>query len=225
MSIHVAILKREYLRLILSGQKTVESRLMKLRCAPFEMVKPDERLFFKVSGGPFMATALAEEVHDYADQSPAEIDALAERWNPAVCGPPEYWRDRRDRAFATMIRLRRVEPLDVGPAFAKQNMRAWYVLDDDASPLMDVVLGRGALKNHYVSLSHASAALRESAVTLILPDGQTVETDFADGGPMLRWRGWRRYFTAFAMRRGDTVRFVALGSRRYRVMFLREGAR
>lgn len=124
-----------------------------------------------------------------------------------------------------MIRLQRVEPLDVGPAFTKQNMRAWYVLEDAASPRMDVVLERGSLKNHYVSLPKASDALRESGLTLILPDGETVETDFADGGAMLRWRGWRRYFAAFAMKRGDTVRFVALGSRRYRVLFLRENAR
>lgn len=225
MLIHVAILKREYLRLILSGQKTVERRLMKVRCPPFGVVKPGERLFFKVSGGPFMGTALAEEIRDYADQSPEQIDALCEQWNPAVCGPAEYWQERRDRLYATMIRLQRVEPLDVGPAFTKQNMRAWYVLEDAASPLMDVVLERGALKNHYVSLPKASDALRESGLTLILPDGETVETDFADGGAMLRWRGWRRYFAAFAMKRGDTVRFVALGSRRYRVLFLRENAR
>ncbi|MEM7624809.1 MAG: ASCH domain-containing protein [Planctomycetota bacterium] len=225
MSIHVAILKREYLRLILSGQKTVESRLMKARCPPFGMVKPGERLFFKVSGGPFMATALAEDVHDYADQTPEQIDELCERWNPAVCAPEDYWRGRRDRPYVTMIRLRQVETFDVGPAFAKQNMRAWYVLEDAASPLMDVLIEPGALKNHYVSLPKASASLRESELTLILPDERAVDTDFADGGPMLRWRGWRRYFAAFAMEPGDTVRFVALGSRRYRIFFLRRGIR
>ncbi|MEL7088885.1 MAG: ASCH domain-containing protein [Planctomycetota bacterium] len=225
MSIHVAILKREYLRLILSGQKAVESRLMKVRCPPFGLVTRGERLFFKVSGGPFMATALADEVHDFADQTPAQIDALCDRWNPAVCGPLAYWRERRDRPFVTLIRLRRVEALDVGPSFAKQNMRAWYVLDNEASPLMDVTLERGALKNHYISLPKASASLRESNLTLVLPDGEQINTDFADGGAMLRWRGWGRYFEAFAMKRGDTVRLVALGGRRYRVLFLRESAR
>lgn len=221
MSIHIAILKREYLRMILAGQKTVESRLMKVRCPPFGMVKSGERLFFKVSGGPFMATALADEVHDFADQAPADIDRLAEAWNPAVCGLKEYWDERRDRPFVTLVRLRNVEPMDVGPAFSKQNMRAWYVLDDAANPLLDVELKRGALKNNYVSIPDASDALRDSSVTLELPDGETVETDFVDGGSMLRWRGWNRYFTAFALRPGDAVRFVALGGRRYRVLFLR----
>ncbi|MEO0514988.1 MAG: hypothetical protein AAF086_06800 [Planctomycetota bacterium] len=221
MSIHVAILKREYLRMILSGQKTVESRLAKVRCPPFGVVKPGERLFFKASGGPFMATAIAESVHDYADQSPEQIDELYEQWNPAVCGPLDYWQGRRDRPFATMIRLRRVEPMEVGPKFAVQNMRAWYVLADEVNPLMDVTLKRGAIKNHYVSLGQASEALRSTTLTLELPDGQEVETDFADGGSMLRWRGWRRYFEAFGLQAGDVVRFVALGGRRYRVRFIR----
>ena len=221
MSIHIAILKREYLRMILAGQKTVESRLAKVRCPPFESVKPGERLFFKASGGPFMATAIADEVHDYADQTPEQIDALCEQWNPAVCGPLEYWRDRRDRPFVTMIRLGNVEPMDIGPKFKVQNMRAWYVLPDEASPLMDITLKRGAIKNNYVSLPGVSESLRDGQLTLELPDGETVETDFADGGPMLRWRGWGRYFRAFGLKPGDTVRFVAVGGRLYRVRFLR----
>lgn len=221
MPIHVAILKREYLRMILSGQKTVESRLAKVRCPPFGKVSPGERLFFKASGGPFMATAIAEAVTDYAEQTPEQIDGLFEQWNAAVCGPQAYWQDRRDRPFATMIRLRRVEPMDVGPKFTVQNMRAWYVLPDEANPLMDITLKRGALKNHYVSLSEASESLRCGTLTLELPDGEEVQTDFADGGPMLRWRGWRRYFDAFGLQAGDAVRFVAVGGRRYRVRFIR----
>lgn len=224
MSIHVAILKREYLRMILTGQKTVESRLTKLRCPPIGMVEPGQRLFFKASGGPFMATALAESVHDYEALTPERIDGLCEQWNPAVCGPLDYWRDRRDRRFATMIRLDRVEPLEVGPKFAAQNMRAWYVLDDSASPLMDVTLTRGAIENHYVSLTEASEALRKDAVTLEMPDAEIVETDFVDGKAMLRWRGWGRYFEAFALRPGDTVRLIAVGGRRYLVRFIRQPA-
>ncbi|MBB6431735.1 ASCH domain-containing protein [Algisphaera agarilytica] len=221
MSIHVAILKREYLRMILSGQKTVESRLSKLRCAPFKSVSTGERLFLKASGGPFMATAIAGAVHDYADQTPEQIDALCDQWNPAVCGPLAYWRDRRDRPFATMIRLRNVEPMDVGPKLAVQNMRAWYVLPDEASPLMDVSLKPGALRNRYLSLPESSPAMRSQPLTLEMPDHESVQTDFVDGGPMLRWRGWGWYYDAFALEAGDVVRFVALGGRRYRVRFIR----
>ena len=221
MSLHVAILKPEYIRMILEGRKAVESRLSKLRTPPFGVVREGERIFFKASGGPFMAMAFAEEVHHLADQTPADLDRLQHVWNPAVCGPAEYWMERRDRPFATFIRLRGVEPMSVGPAFKPQNMRAWYVLDESADPVTDVTLTAGAIRNHYLSLPVASAALRESPVSLQMPDGETVQTDFVEGGPMLRWRGWARYYAAFAVRPGDAVRFVALGSRRYRVRFVR----
>ncbi|MEO1237711.1 MAG: ASCH domain-containing protein [Planctomycetota bacterium] len=223
MAVHVAILRREYAAMVLSGRKTVESRLMKVRCPPFGVVNVGDRLYVKVSGGPFVARATAASVHDYADQTPEQVDALRERWNPAVCGPRAYWDERRDRPFATMVRLMGVEPTDVGPRFAPRHMRAWYVLDDTADPVMDVPLTRGAVRNRYVSVPTASAAMRGAALTLELPDGAEVETGFVDGGPMLRWRGWGAYFEANGLRAGDLVRLVALGGRRYRVRFRRKG--
>ncbi|MEM8737392.1 MAG: hypothetical protein AAGG38_02800 [Planctomycetota bacterium] len=221
MPIHVAVLQREYLRMILAGQKTVESRLAKVRCPPFGAVTAGERLFFKASGGSFMATALADEVHDHAHQTPTQLDALRTRWNPAVCGTDEYWNQRRDRPFATFIRLRGVEPLDCGPRYKTQNMRAWYTLTDTANPLLDIKLRRGAYKNRYVQLPQASEAMRAAAFSLELPDGNIVETDLVPGSTRVRWRGWKRYFDAFGLRPGDTIRFVALGDRRYRVLFRR----
>lgn len=224
MSIHVAILKREYLRLILTGQKRVESRLMKHRMSPFRQVAPGDRLYFKASGGPFMAMAVAESVTDLEAQRPEEIDALAQCWNPAVCGEMGYWHDRRDRPFVTLVRFDRVEPIDVGPAFKVQNMRAWYVLPDEADPVREVVLSGGAIRNRYLSLTGVSDAMRGRDVTLVLPDGHEIATDFARGGPMLRWRGWGAYYEAFGLREGDHVRLVALGGRRYGVRFVRRRA-
>ena len=62
MPVHVAILLRPYIKLILSGRKTVESRLTITPRAPFEGIKPGDRIFFKASAGPYMATAVADAV-------------------------------------------------------------------------------------------------------------------------------------------------------------------
>lgn len=221
MSIHVAILYREYVEMILAGTKTVESRLSKVRCPPWGQVRAGERLFFKVSSGSFCATAVAEAVLDLEGQTPADIDRLRERWNPTIRGDDAYWAKKRQCPFVTLVHLRDVEPLDVGPRYRVQQMRAWYVLDEEVSPLREVTLTRGAIRNGYVSLSGVSAQLREQAVTLVMPDGAEVTTEFTRGGPMLRWRGWRGYFERDAMEAGDTVRLVALGERRYRVQFVR----
>ena len=51
--IHVAILKPNYIRDILAGDKTIESRFTKTNQPPHGRVAVGERLFLKASGGPF----------------------------------------------------------------------------------------------------------------------------------------------------------------------------
>ena len=225
MPIHVAILKRRYVEAILAGTKTVESRLSKVRCAPHGQVVPGERLFMKVSGGPFLATAIAGPVLDLEDQTPGDIDRLSREWNDRVGGDAAYWESKRASPFVTMVELTHVEPLDVGPRYRPAYMRAWYVLPDAASPLLDIPLTGGAIRNGYLSLPDASERMRRDELTLHLPDGRAVVTRFAEqpgGGhkPILQWRGWRRYYAAAGLRVGDTVRLVALGDRHYAVRFL-----
>lgn len=220
MPIHVAILKREYLRMILDGRKAVESRLSKVNCPPHGLVSPGERLFFKASAGPFMATALAAKVEDHDDLTPDKIQALRDRWNPAVCGDDAYWQLKQHARFATFIRLQNVEVLEAGPVYKPQNMRAWYALPDTHNPLRDIALTAAALRNHYLLLPGVSPEARGRSWTLHLPDGERIETEFADRGNMLRWRGWGRYFDAFAMKPGDTVRLIAERPGHYAIRFI-----
>ncbi len=219
MPVHVAILKPSYLRAILDGRKTIESRLSKVACAPFGCVKRGERLFLKASGGPFMGTATAGEVMEWDSLTPQVVAEIERRYRPAIGGDDDYWQRKRDAVVATLIRLREVEPLDVGPAFAPANMKAWHMLPDERDIVRDVGLSAGNIRQRHVSIKGASADLRQHSVTLIMPDGVEVATDFPPGKAMLRWRGWGRYFDAFAVAPGDTVRFVAVGPWRYRVTF------
>ena len=66
--------------------------------------------------------------------------------------------------YVTLVRLAQVEPIEVGPRFKPQSMRAWYVLDDAASPLLDVTLTDGALRNAYLVLPGRVGADARGAV-------------------------------------------------------------
>lgn len=218
MAIHVAILRLPYLQLLLAGRKTIESRLMKNAVVPFGRITTGERLFFKASAGPFMATAIADQVVHYTDLTPARVDTLRGKYNGDIGGDDAYWRAKRHARFGVLIHLREIEPLSAGPRYDKSAWRAWHVLPDAASPILDATLTEGAIRNRYVTLPRVSDAMRQATLTLLLPDGQSVETRIGRGR-MLQWRGWSRWFFAYRVTPGDQVRFVAVGPRRYAVTF------
>ncbi len=220
MPIHVAILKRLYLNLILSGQKTVESRLTRTAQPPLGCIAPGERIFLKASSGPFMATAVAGKIEQHDNLEPYDILRLRLLHDRTVCGDDAYWELKKDSRFAVFVELTEVEPIEVGPKYPK-SMRAWHVVDDKLNPLMDVTLTAGAIRNRYLSLPGTSEKLRQRKLTLLMPDGEEVATGFSAGKPMLKWRGWGEYYEAHHMNPGDVARVVALGAGRYRVTFLR----
>lgn len=136
--VHVAIVQRRIARELLSGRKSVESRLSSRRVAPFGLVSAGDRIYFKVSGGPFFATAAVDHVEDYTSLTPAKVRLLARLYHTAVRAAPDYWRSKRDARFGTFMLLSMISPVTEGPAYTAApgyNRRAaWHVLDDIATP-------------------------------------------------------------------------------------------
>ena len=130
MSTHVAILLRPYLRLILSGRKTIESRLTRNNLPPYRRIRVGERIYFKASAGPYMASAIAAHVEFHDSLTPAKVERLRARLDQGVCGRPEHWHAKRLARYATFIWLRDVQALTQGPAIAPSHGPAWFVLDD-----------------------------------------------------------------------------------------------
>src|SRR6185369_4861055 len=131
MSVHVAILWKQYIKLILDGTKTVESRLTIRPLVPYKAIKPGERIYMKASAGPFMATAVAEKVRFFEINTVEDLRDLYRRYNHLVRGDAAYWRwhkQKRSRC-ATLIWLRDVEPTGTGPKLAPSRGPAWFVLD------------------------------------------------------------------------------------------------
>ncbi len=224
MSVHIAILQKPYLNAVLAGRKTIESRLTKTMQPPHGMVQEGERIFFKLSGGPFKATARAGTVQYFDQLTPPRIDALRQRFNDAVCGTADYWRMKRSARFATFIELDELTPTEVGPRFTKSPYRAWFVLPDEADPVFEVTLTAGALRNGYVPVAKRPAFFGPGDFELLLPDGERVRTDLYQN-QRIRWRGWRRQFELAGIGPGDKVRFVAMGEGRYRVTWMRAADR
>lgn len=239
MSVHVAILRRPYDRLILDGRKRIECRLTKTALPPFGCITPGERIYFKISSGPFVATAVASRVLMADALAPEDIHALRKRYDKWVRGDPAYWKIKRDCRFATLIWLRDVEPSTQRPCYKPQNMRAWYTLDDGADPSLcggeadrsafEIELTRGAFTQRYVRLggqaerfaaecfggtTRADAA---EPITLNLAAGPAIETDIVTKQNIFRWRGWGPWLKQHKLKPGDRLRLIPDGPRRFLV--------
>ncbi|MGE3107484.1 MAG: ASCH domain-containing protein [Phycisphaerales bacterium] len=126
--IHVGVIYREYVEAMLAGSKTIESRLAKVRCAPFGMVRAGDRLYIKERGGPVRATAVIERVEYFEDMTPRIVRSLQRRFNDRILGPEEYWRARAKARFGTLLWVKDLEPVRFGPVIPTFYGSAWMSL-------------------------------------------------------------------------------------------------
>ena len=127
MNYHLVILKKPYLDLILSGQKTVESRLTRAKGEAFGRVRPGDTLFLKVSSGPVCALATVAEVKYYEDLTPGRIVEIKEQYNEQIMGGDAVWQSKTDCRYGFLVWLRdvrRIAPIRI----EKKDWRAWVVL-------------------------------------------------------------------------------------------------
>jgi hypothetical protein len=132
-AIHLAIFVEPYLRLILEGQKTVESRFASRRFAPYEQAAEGDVILLKRSGGPVVGICTVAEAWFYRlDHSSWEL--ITKRFAKAICpAGPEFWEERRNAAYASLLRVEHVRHLEPIP-FPKRDRRGWAVVTPRISP-------------------------------------------------------------------------------------------
>lgn len=127
MNYHLVILKKPYLDMILSGRKTIESRLTKGRTAAFGRVEAGDKLFLKASGGPVCATATAADVEYYPHLTPETVVQIRRQHGAEIGGDDAVWNELMDRKCGFLVWLgdvERIEPVVI----EKKDWRAWVVL-------------------------------------------------------------------------------------------------
>ena len=129
MRIHIAILKRPYLRLILAGRKRLECRLTKISCPPFGQIAGGEKVLLKESGGPVRGQAEVKKVLFFEDLTPDEIDSIYRNYNDQICGVDEYWQSRQNCRYCTLIWLKNIKTCDPY-RLRTRGMRAWLICNE-----------------------------------------------------------------------------------------------
>jgi hypothetical protein len=125
-NVHLAIFVEKFLRFLLAGQKTVESRFSIHRHPPFGRVRQGDIVLIKESGGPVVAIAEVSEVWYYEMDADAR-DVIRARFGKQLCVEPEFWESKAASCYATLMQFSRVEPLPPIPC-SKRDRRGWVVL-------------------------------------------------------------------------------------------------
>ena len=131
---HLAILTPGWIELILEGRKTIESRLSKVRCAPFGKVNQGDTVFMKESSGLVKGMFTVAGVKTFENLSQKQIWDIYEKSRDQIFPieiasknpPPFKWLDSK---HATLIHIENVSEFSTHFAFPKKDRRAWVVLD------------------------------------------------------------------------------------------------
>jgi len=125
--LHLAILVEPYLRYILEGKKTVESRFSERRVAPYGSVNKDDVILLKRAGGPIVGLCRASDIW-YYELDPKSWKEIRTGFSQMLCAQdPDFWSQRKSAEFATLIRLTNV--LKIPPfRYSKTDRRSWVVL-------------------------------------------------------------------------------------------------
>lgn len=129
MARHLAILREPYLSRILAGEKTIESRFLRVRAAPYGCVTAGDTLFLKRASGPIVATARAARVATFDDLTPAHIAALLECHAAGLCLDDDVRARAYRSRYAVLIWLTDVALIGDPPIISKRDRRAWVVLE------------------------------------------------------------------------------------------------
>lgn len=126
---HIAILRQPFYDMVLSGEKTIESRWSMHKVAPYNKVQKDDIILLKETGKNVTATAKVEKVA-YFELTPAKVEEIRAKWGKQIgIDKFEDWQSTLEKKYCTLIWLKdvkKIEPLKV----PRSNGAGWIALKD-----------------------------------------------------------------------------------------------
>ena len=126
---HIAILKQPFFDMVLSGEKTIESRWSMVKVAPYKKVSVGDKILLKETGKDVTATANVRKVQFY-ELTPEIVEDIRIKYGKQI-GTDKFedWKSTLQKKYCTLIWLDEVTP--VAPIKVKRsNGAGWIVLKD-----------------------------------------------------------------------------------------------
>lgn len=109
---HVAIMKTSWglTKKILTGEKTIESRWLSIRCKPWDAVEAGESVFFKNAGEPITLRAEVRKVLQFDELSPKKVKSILTAYGRddgiEPTEVPAYFQRFKDKKYCILIFLK-----------------------------------------------------------------------------------------------------------------------
>ncbi len=126
VGIHLAVFSEPFLSRVLSGEKTIESRFSRNRCAPYGEINGGDIILLKEVAGPIRGISLARRAW-YYDLSAEPIGRIRDQFGDNICADDTFWASRADALYATLIELDETAPLKAVRC-DKRDRRGWVAL-------------------------------------------------------------------------------------------------
>lgn len=125
---HIAILKQPFFNMVLSGEKTIESRWSMNKIPPYDKVSVGDKILLKESGKDVTAIAIVKDVK-YYQLSPELVEEIRLKYGKQI-GTDKFkdWKSTMQKRYCTLIWLcnvKEIEPIKV----KRSNGAGWLILE------------------------------------------------------------------------------------------------
>lgn len=125
-TMHLGIFTEPCLSDMLRGRKTIESRFSKNQIVPYNQISKDDIVIVKKSGGNVIAYFTIKEVL-FFNLKKYSINQIKKEYSKELCVPNEFWIQKNDSNFATLIFIEKVINIKPFPVH-KKGMQTWIKL-------------------------------------------------------------------------------------------------
>ena len=125
-TLHLAVLREPYLKFILEGKKTIETRFARRPCPPFERVGKGDVILLKRTPGDVVGVCIVEQAWFYRLDSES-LATIESKFGRAICpADASFWEQRKEATVATLMLISNVAQI---PPFKieKRDRRGWVV--------------------------------------------------------------------------------------------------
>ena len=124
---HIAILRQPFFDMVLSGEKSIESRWSMKKIAPYNKVKIGDEILLKLTGQPVTAIAKVKYVK-YYELTPDIVEQIRVKYGKEI-GTDKFedWQSTLKKKYCTLIwleNIKRISPINV----PKSNGAGWLIV-------------------------------------------------------------------------------------------------